>query len=70
LDWRHSRSQNSARAAEHGSLERFQSVDLAFGLAAALRFVDGRQLRLLLDLRLNPLRSVPSSCSKLDERYS
>jgi hypothetical protein len=42
LDWQHSRAQQFyARTAEHGSLQRFQSVDLAFGLAAAPRFGDG-----------------------------
>jgi hypothetical protein len=42
LDWQHSRAQQFyARAAKHGSLQRFQSVDLAFGLAAAPRFGDG-----------------------------
>jgi hypothetical protein len=42
LDWQHSRAQQFyASAAEHGSLQCFQSVDLAFGLAAAPRFGDG-----------------------------
>ncbi len=41
-DWKHSRPQQfDAHAAEHGSLEGFQSVELAFGLATASRFGDG-----------------------------
>jgi len=42
LDWQHSCPQQfNARAAEHGPLEGFQSVDLAFGLATAPWFGDG-----------------------------
>jgi hypothetical protein len=41
LQWLHSRPQQfDACAAEHGPLECFQSVDLAFGLATAPWFGD------------------------------
>jgi hypothetical protein len=41
LQWQHSRPQQfDACAAEHGPLECFQSVDLAFGLATAPWFGD------------------------------
>jgi hypothetical protein len=42
FQWQHSYPQQfDACAAEHGPLESFQSVDLAFGLATAPWFGDG-----------------------------
>jgi hypothetical protein len=47
LEWKHACSQElDTRAAAHGALEHFESIDLAFRLTAAPRLRDGVPQRL------------------------